>query len=305
MKNQFSIVKHFKIFTIISILLCITGLVSLLALPFGVNLYNFDIDFAGGTQMEFRMPNTKLDANVLREIQDLVKDKTGVTPNAPQITGEQNNEVIVRSTSLTSEQRASVIAAMQEKYKLTDDDLLSNEDVGKTVGDDLKKAALSSAVLAVILMLVYISFRFEFTSGLAAVLCLVHDLLVMLSVYVIFQLPFNQNFIACALTILGYSINASIIVFDRIRENLRTARKESFEDIADRSIWQTMGRTINTTLTTMFTIGMVFILGVPSLRDFTLPLLIGIISGAYSSIFLSSSLWAFFRKRLKKRHHAA
>ncbi len=305
MKNQFSIVKHFKIFTIISILLCITGLVSLLALPFGVNLYNFDIDFAGGTQMEFRMPNTKLDANVLSEIQNLVKDKTGVTPNAPQITGDQGNEVIVRSTSLTSEQRASVIQAMQEKYKLTDDDLLSNEDVGKTVGDDLKKAALSSAIIAVILMLIYISFRFEFTSGLAAVICLVHDLLVMLSVYVIFQLPFNQNFIACALTILGYSINASIIVFDRIRENLRTARKESFEDIADRSIWQTMGRTINTTLTTMFTIGMVFILGVPSLRDFTLPLLIGIISGAYSSIFLSSSLWAFFRKRLKKRHHAA
>lgn len=304
MKNQFSIVKHFKIFAVISILLCITGLVSLLALPFGVNLYNFDIDFAGGTQMEFRMPNTKLDAKVLNEIQTLVKDTTGVTPNAPQITGDKGYTVIIRSTSLTSEQRASVIKAMQEKYKLTDDDLISNEDVGKTVGDDLKKAALLSAVIAVILMLVYISFRFEFTSGLAAVLCLIHDLLVMLSVYVLFQLPFNQNFIACALTILGYSINASIIVFDRIRENLRTARKESFESIADRSIWQTMGRTVNTTLTTLFTIGMVFLLGVPSLRDFTLPLLIGIVSGAYSSIFLSSSLWAFFRKHLRKRHHA-
>lgn len=304
MKNQFSIVKHFKIFAVISILLCITGLVSLLALPFGVNLYNFDIDFAGGTQMEFRMPNTKLDAKVLNEIQTLVKDTTGVTPNAPQITGDKGDTVIIRSTSLTSEQRASVIKVMQEKYKLTDDDLISNEDVGKTVGDDLKKAALLSAVIAVILMLVYISFRFEFTSGLAAVLCLIHDLLVMLSVYVLFQLPFNQNFIACALTILGYSINASIIVFDRIRENLRTARKESFESIADRSIWQTMGRTVNTTLTTLFTIGMVFLLGVPSLRDFTLPLLIGIVSGAYSSIFLSSSLWAFFRKHLRKRHHA-
>src|SRR5699024_9405520 len=133
---------------------------------------------------------------------------------------------------------------------------------------------------------------------LAAIICLVHDLLVMLPVYVIFQLPFNQNFIACALTILGYSINASIIIFDRIRENLRIARKESFESIADRSIWPTMGRTINTTLTTLFTIGMVFILGVPSLRDFTLPLLVGIVSGAYSSIFLSSALWAFFRKHI-------
>lgn len=300
MKNHFSIVKHFKIFAIISAVLCITGLVSLLALPFGVNLYNFDIDFAGGTQMEFRMDSTELNASVLNDIQALVKETTGVEPNAPQITGDAKDQVIIRSTSLTSEQRADVITAMQEKYGLTDDDLLSNEDVGKTVGDDLKKAALLSSVVAVVLMLIYISFRFEFTSGLAAVICLIHDLLVMLSVYVIFQLPFNQNFIACALTILGYSINASIIVFDRIRENLHTARKESFESIADRSIWQTMGRTINTTLTTLFTIGMVFILGVPSLRNFTLPLLIGIVSGAYSSIFLSSSLWAFFRKRFKK-----
>ena len=301
MKSHFSIIKHFKIFAAISILLCITGLVSLLALPFGVNLYNFDLDFAGGTQMEFRMEDTELNADVLNDIQALVKEATGVEPNAPQITGDANDEVIIRSTSLTSEQRASVISAMQEKYGLTDDDLISNEDVGKTVGDDLKKAGFLSAIVAVVLMLIYISFRFEFTSGLAAIICLVHDLLVMLSVYVIFQLPFNQNFIACALTILGYSINASIIIFDRIRENLRIARKESFESIADRSIWQTMGRTINTTLTTLFTIGMVFILGVPSLRDFTLPLLVGIVSGAYSSIFLSSALWAFFRKHIKKR----
>ena len=134
MNIHFSIVKHFKIFAIISVLLCITGLVSLLALPFGVNLYNFDIDFAGGTQMEFRMENTELNADVLNEIQALVKDTTGVEPNAPQITGDENNEVIIRSTSLTSEQRADVITAMQEKHGLTDDDLISNEDVGKTAG---------------------------------------------------------------------------------------------------------------------------------------------------------------------------
>ena len=125
-------------------------------------------------------------------------------------------------------------------------------------------------------MLVYITFRFELTSGLAAICCLVHDLLVMLSVYVLLQIPLDSNFIAAALTILGYSINASIIVFDRVRENLRTARKEPFEVIGEKSIWQTMGRTINTTLTTLFTIGMVYILGVPSLKQFTLPLIVGI-----------------------------
>ena len=300
MKQKFPILKNFKIFAIISALLCITGLVSLLALPFGMNLFNFDIDFAGGTQMECQMHDVELNADTLNEIQALVEEATGVKPNAPQAIGDSKDQVMIRSTSLTSEQRQAVSDAMNEKYGLTEDDLLSSEDVGKTVGNDLKKAALVSAVIAVILMLVYITIRFEFTSGLAAVVCLVHDLLVMLTVYVIFQIPFNQNFIAAALTILGYSINASIIVFDRIRENLHTARKETFEEVAERSVWQTMGRTINTTLTTLFTIGMIFILGVSSLRDFTLPLLIGIRSGAYASIFLASSLWGFFRKKFRK-----
>lgn len=208
---------------------------------------------------------------------------------------------MIRSTSLDTEQREAVITAMQEKYSLTDDDLDNANDVSASVGNDLKKAAFTSAIVAVILMLIYITFRFEFTSGLAAVCCLIHDLLVMLSVYVIFQIPLNQNFIAAALTILGYSINASIIVFDRVRENVRIARKETFEEIAEKSIWQTMGRTVNTTLTTLFTVGMIFALCAGSLRDFTLPLLVGIISGAYSSIFLASSLWAFFRKHLRKK----
>ena len=179
-------------------------------------------------------------------------------------------------------------------------DLYGNEDVSASVGSDLQRSAVLCAALAIVLMLLYITFRFELTSGLAAVVCLVHDLLIMLSVYVWLQIPLDSNFIAAALTILGYSINASIIVFDRVRENLRTARKEPFESVAERSVWQTMGRTINTTLTTLFTIGMVFILGVPSLKQFTLPLIVGILAGAWSSILLSASLWGFFRKKLRR-----
>lgn len=299
MKNKFSIIKNFKIFGIISTLLCITGLVSLILLPFGTNLYNLAIDFAGGTEMEFNM-HTEVTPDISEEIQALIKETTGVQPEIPVATGDAKEQVLIRSTSLDSEQRAAVIKAMQDKYTLTDDDLYTNEDVSASVGNDLKKAAFISAIIAVVLMLIYITFRFEFTSGLAAVCCLLHDLLVMLSVYVIFQIPLNQNFIAAALTVLGYSINASIIVFDRVRENQRFARKEPFEQIAETAIWQTMGRTINTTLTTLFTVGMIFILGVSSLRDFTLPLLVGILSGAYSSIFLASSLWTFFRKNLRK-----
>lgn len=299
MKHTFPIIKNFKIFLIISILLCITGLASLVALPFGVNLYNLDIDFAGGTEMEFSM-HQDVTPEIQNEISDLFAQATGKEPSSVVATGDNGTEVLIRSVSIDTEQRAAVISAMNEKYGLTEDDLNTSEDVSASVGNDLKRAAFVSAIVVVILMLVYISFRFEFTSGLAAVICLVHDLLVMLSVYVIFQIPLNQNFIAAALTILGYSINASIIVFDRVRENLRISRREKFAEIAEKSIWQTMGRTINTTLTTLFTVGMIFILGVSSLRDFTLPLLIGIISGAYSSIFLASSLWNFFRARLHR-----
>ena len=240
MKAKFPIIKNFKIFGIISILLCITGFVSLILLPFGTNPYNLAIDFAGGTQIEFNM-HTEVTQEVANEIAALVEEQTGVKPEAPVATGTDKDHVMIRSTSLDTEQRSAVIEAMKEKYNLTDDDLDKNEDVSASVGNDLKQKAFVSAAIAVVLMLIYITFRFEFTSGLAAVCCLVHDLLVMLSVYVIFQIPLNQNFIAAALTILGYSINASIIVFDRVRENLRVSRKEKFEEVAEKSIWQTMG----------------------------------------------------------------
>ena len=297
--GRFPVIKNFKIFGGISVLLVATGLVALILLPFGKNLFNLSIDFAGGTEMEFNMHQT-VTQDIQTEVSDLFADTTGVTPSSVTSSGDANEQVLIRSTSIDSETRQKVIDAMNEQYSLTDDDLYGNEDVSASVGADLQKSAVLCAVLAIVLMLLYITFRFELTSGLAAVVCLVHDLLIMLSLYVWMQIPLDSNFIAAALTILGYSINASIIVFDRIRENLRTARKEPFESVAERSVWQTMGRTINTTLTTLFTIGMVFILGVPSLKQFTLPLIVGILAGAWSSILLSASLWGFFRKKFRK-----
>jgi SecD/SecF fusion protein len=298
-RKHFPILKNFKIYGIISILLVATGLVALLMLPTGHNLFNLSIDFAGGTEMEFNM-NQTVTQEIQSEVAELVKETAGVDASVTS-SGDKNEQVLIRSTSIDSETREKVIAAMEEKYGLDENDLYGNEDVSASVGSDLQQAAFISAIVAIVLMLIYITIRFELTSGLAAVCCLVHDLLIMLSVYVWFQIPLDTGFIAAALTILGYSINASIIVFDRIRENLRTARKEPFEDVAERSVWQTMGRTINTTLTTLFTVGMIFLLGVPSLKQFTLPLIIGIIAGAWSSIMLSSSFWAFFRKHFRKK----
>ena len=299
-KQRFAILKNFKIFGGISALLVVTGLVALILLPFGKNLFNLSIDFAGGTEMEFNM-HTEVTQDVQTEVSGLFKDATGVDASSVTSSGDGNEDVLIRSTSITSEQRAAVIDKMLEKYSLADTDILNNNDVSASIGSDLQRSAVICSVLAIVLMMLYITFRFELTSGLAAICCLVHDLLVMLSVYVLLQIPLDSNFIAAALTILGYSINASIIVFDRVRENLRTARKEPFEVIGEKSIWQTMGRTINTTLTTLFTIGMVYILGVPSLKQFTLPLIVGILAGGWSSVMLSTGLWGFFRKKFRRR----
>lgn len=299
-KQRFAILKNFKIFGGISALLVVTGLVALILLPFGKNLFNLSIDFAGGTEMEFNM-HTEVTQDVQTEVSGLFKDATGVDASSVTSSGDGNEDVLIRSTSITSEQRAAVIDKMLEKYSLADTDILNNNDVSASVGSDLQRSAVVCAVLAIVLMMLYITFRFELTSGMAAVCCLIHDLLIMLSVYVWLQIPLDSNFIAAALTILGYSINASIIVFDRVRENLRTARREDFASVAERSVWQTMGRTINTTLTTLFTIGMVFILGVPSLKQFTLPLIVGILAGGWSSVLLSCSLWNVFRKKFRKK----
>lgn len=300
MKAKFPILKNFKIFGIISLLLCATGLVSLLVLPFGQNFFNMDVDFAGGTEMTFNM-HQAVTQQVQTEVADLFEQTAGVSASTVTSAGDGDEQIVIRSVSINSETRQKVITAMQEKYTLTDADLYGNEDVSASVGRDLQTSAIVCAVIAIVLMLIYITIRFELTSGLAAVCCLVHDLLIMLTAYVLLQIPLDTNFIAAALLIFGYSINASIIVFDRVRENLRSARKEPFEEVAERSVWQTMGRTINTTLTTLFTVGAIFLLGVPSLKQFTLPLIIGIVAGGWSSIFLSTPLWGIFRKAFRKK----
>lgn len=303
-KKRFSIVKKFPIFAIISLILIAPGLIGLVTLPFGLNLFNMDVDFVGGTSMTFNLHTEVTSEMSGEEIPQLVENACGVAPSTVQKTGENNESVLIKCTELDNGQQTAVVSAMQEKYSLTDEDTESVEHVNATIGREAQNKAVTAAVIAVLLMLLYITIRFEFTSGLAAVTCLAHDLLVILSAYIVLRIPFNTTFIAVALTILGYSINASIIVFDRIRENRRFARRESFEDTVEVSVWQTVRRTLFTSITTLLTIGMIFIFGVTSLRQFTLPIIIGIVAGGYSSIFLAGSLWAKYRGMLRKNRRA-
>jgi preprotein translocase SecF subunit len=280
-----------KIFGIISILLVIVGLVSLLALPFGVQLFNFDIDFLGGTTMQFELYQD-VTRDVIADVESIFEDVTGQNASSVTKAGDSGTQVIVKSLELDSETRDAVFQAVAEAYDLPEGDTpIKSDYVSASVGNDLRDSAFRASAIAAILILLYISIRFELRSGIAAVVALVHDLLVMLSMYVIFQIPFNMNFIAAALTILGYSINATIVVFDRIRENNKADLKDGFGDVVDRSIWQTMTRSINTTITTLFSIVLLLILGVSSIRNFALPLTIGVLSGFYSSVCISGPLW--------------
>ncbi len=292
---KFDIVRKLKIFGAISILLVLPGLIALLGAPFGLNLFNLDVDFVGGTTMYYAL-HKDVTADDISAVYALVEEVTG-EPASSVVTAGDNTEIIIKTRSIDTEMRDAVNDRMIEQFGITNDDRLNVDNVSPAVGRDLRSSAFTAAGVASILMLLYITLRFNFISGVAAVVCLLHDVLVMLSACVVLRISINTGFIAAALIIFGYSINASIIIFDRIRENGRLMQRESPDMLVNTSIWQTMTRTVNTTLTTLFTIVALFVLGVPSIRTFSLPIIVGIVSGAYSSAFLAGPLWAAMRRK--------
>jgi len=167
------------------------------------------------------------------------------------------------------------------------------------MGKEMWWSAAKAIVIAVVLMLAYIWFRFELYSGISAILALCHDVIIIIAFYAIFQFPVNSTFIAAILTILGYSINATIVVFDRIRENKKIMRQQKFGDVVNKSVWQTLDRSINTSATTLITLVCLYILGVTSIKQFILPLVIGVICGTFSSVFIAGQFWVLLRGNKK------
>lgn len=292
--KSFSFVKHFKLFLIVSLVLVITGVAGLVTLPFGLNLFNMDVDFLGGVTMTYDLGQEADTAAV----EDLAKGVLEGKLSSVTTAGSAGTQVVIKSLFVPVETRDELTTTIQETY--ADATVVSSSSVSASVSEDLRNSALISALVAVLCMLVYIGIRFDFRSGLAAVAALCHDLLVMLSAYIIFRIPFNINFIAAALTILGYSINATIVVFDRARENAKANPKADFGDVMDVSIHQTVSRSINTTITTLLTITMVIILGVTSIRNFCWPLFVGVVAGCYSSVCVSGNVWVRLRRIGKK-----
>jgi len=308
LQNRLNVVEKFNVFGTIALVVALIGIVSLVLLPFGVNSFNFDIDFLGGTTMTYEM-HKPLDKAELDNITKIVVDASGVS--SPVVQKSEETQVVIKTTTLDTGKRDAVFAALKAAYNLSDgttkdengevipSDILAVDNVDPVMGADLRNAAILSALLAILCMLVYIAIRFDWRSGLAAVIALAHDVCVVLGSYVIFRIPVNMTFIAVVLTILGYSINATIIIFDRIRENRKLLKKTSFAEIVNKSIWQTATRSINTTITTLLAVIVIAIIGVTSIRYFVIPLIVGVVAGLYSSMFISGPIWVKLSKNAK------
>ena len=275
-----------KIFFSISAILIVIGIVFLF-----INGLNLGIDFTGGTIFEFELGETQYSKDVEAQISDIVKKHSAKAESIVQKTGDK--AVSIKTVELSNEQSEKVIDEITSAFKgskMIKNDMVNGTVSGRLIGDSLK-----AILLAVILMLIYITFRFDFQSGTSAVVALIHDVLIMLGFYAVFQVTVSTSFIAAILTILGYSINATIIVFDRIRENNRTMKKASPDEIADNAIRASYLRAINSSLTTLFTIGVLYVMGVDSIKEFALPIIVGIVAGTYSSLFIAGPFWALWK----------
>ncbi|MBE5793694.1 MAG: protein translocase subunit SecF [Clostridiales bacterium] len=286
----------------VSLAVMVTALIMSLC-GYGIN---FGLDFAGGLILKYEMGqpfDTGLVEKTLKE--------TGIEECTVSVSGEEGTTMQARIPSLGSEDEIQLLqAALEEKllaqYPQMETDTATASYVGPVAGRTLVRNAVFSVLLAAALMLIYIAFRFDFASGVAAVAGLVHDVLVMLSFMVIFRnfIQMNSSFIAAMLTIVGYSINNTIVIFDRIRENRKKPASSGMtrSQIADLSVQESLGRTINTTLTTLVTIVSLYVLGVSAIREFSLPIIIGILAGVYSANLINGYVWAAFEDwRLGKR----
>ena len=261
------------------------------------HILNYGLDFMGGTTYDIPFSDSqKIDADFKKEIEKLFMEESGSNDVViAEVAG--SNELTIKTVELSEEQRKNLTSTISSKYSI-EEDSIQIQSISASVSDEMKSDAVIAVIIAAICMLIYIWFRFkDIIFAGSAVLALLHDVICVLLVYAAVRISVGNTFIACMLTIVGYSINATIVIFDRIRENLGTrTSSEALEGIVNDSITQTLTRSINTSLTTFLMVVMLAILGVESVRDFAIPLLAGIICGAYSSVCITGTLWYTIKK---------
>ena len=286
-----------KVFFIISILLCVSGFVGMgINQARGVGAMNYSLDFAGGTAttVTFDKEYTldEIDSQMIPELEDITGDN-----NIQVQTVKGSNQVVFKTQTLDLAKREAFEKYMQDEFGVTEE--LLTENISATVSSEMRSDATVAVIIATICMLLYIWFRFkDIRFATSAVMALVHDVLVVLAFYVIARVSVGNTFIACMLTIVGYSINATIVIFDRIREELKVnGAGGDLKELVNRCITQTLTRSIYTSLTTFIMVAVLYVLGVSSIKEFALPLMVGIICGAYSSVCITGALWYVMKTR--------
>lgn len=288
---QIKIIENSKKFVGLSLVIVVLSLGA-----FFTKGLNYGIDFSGGNlfQLRFENPITLNDIN--NNLDEISKEINQVNPNSRKVQISEDNTVIIRTPELTETEKTEVLDSLK---KIGNFDVNKEEKVGASVGEELKTSAIYALGIGAFLIILYITFRFEFTFAVAAVAALFHELIIAVGVISLLGYEVDTPFIAAILTILGYSINDTIVVFDRIRENMKRKNKISFEACLDKSVNQVMIRSINTSVTTLFAIIAILVFGGDSLKTFIVTLLIGILAGTYSSVFIATPLVYFLDKNKK------
>ena len=285
---MFSIVKNYKIFFSITIIFLLIGFGSIVTRGF-----NLGIDFTGGSIVDLTFENP---VNVA-QVRDVLKehDMGNSIIQLENSDGKtEANSVLIRTGVVEDTELRATMNDLQSK--LGNYQIQRVEQVGATIGSELVQQAAMAIVLSWVLMIAYITFRFEFKFAIAAIIALIIDVLVVLSYFSLFQMEMDSSFVAALLTVVGYSVNGTIVIFDRIRENLKIHRRsESLGEMVDNSIWQCMTRTIYTVATSLFAIVSIFLFGGETIHNFSFAMLVGFASGAYTSIFLAGPMWMFLK----------
>ncbi len=286
--KAFDIVKNKVKFLIIPAVIVLLGII----MYFVNSGFNYDIEFMGGIKMQIAWDNPAS----TEEVKAYLEENTQIKPLVVQTT---NTGISIKTKAGEESNKDKIFSALQEKYSLADDALQSVSSASASFGNQVQRKAFLFTAIAILCILIYIAIRFEWRSAIMAVIALIVSILVMMSVYAIFYTPLNTTFIAAMLTVVGYSINNTIVVFDRIRENMKrlnTKRGITVSMLVNESIHESYGRTLNTTITTLITIVLLYFIGVSSVKEFAFPLIVGIIAGAYSSIFIASPFWASWKE---------
>ncbi|WP_456089384.1 protein translocase subunit SecD [Oribacterium parvum] len=266
-------------------------------------IFNYDLDFKGGSSTTITFDKDLSMEEVDQQVIPLFREATGGDASAQAAKVAGTNEVIIKTRTMSTEERAKLYNSIQEKFSISEDKIVT-ENISGAVSKEMKTDAVWALAIAIFCMLIYIWVRFrDIKFASSSVLALAHDVLVTVTFYAAFRWAVGSNFIACILTIVGYSINATIVVFDRIRENIQKGevKKKGLEFAVNEAISNTLTRSINTSITTFITVFCLFLFGVSSIRDFSMPLMVGIVSGAWSSVCIAGPLWYDFVNMSKKR----